>query len=167
MKKLNMQGVKILKMTHLLFTFLWVIGALTMQVVLFIAAPQTGDELFMRARILQIIDDYLIIGGANGALLTGLVYGIWTNWGFFKYRWIAFKWIMLVLQMLFGTFMLGPRLNENADIADALRDAAFIDPTFLANTAFAEVWGTVQTLLLIWVVIVSVQKPWGKKKKKE
>jgi hypothetical protein len=163
MKKLTSQGVKILKITHLLVAFLWVMGALTMQIILFATTPQTGDELFMRWRVLQLIDDYLIIGGANGALLTGLIYSIWTNWGFFKYRWVTFKWVMLAGQMLFGTFVLGPRLNANAALADSLRDAAFADPVFLANTSFVGVWGTVQTVLLLVVVIVSVQKPWRKK----
>ncbi|MDR0891748.1 MAG: DUF2269 family protein [Mediterranea sp.] len=163
MKKLNARGMKVLKIVHILSAFLWVVGALSMFIILISAHPQTGDELFMRTRILQIIDDYVIITGANGAFLTGLVYGIWTNWGFFKHRWITFKWILTVLQMLFGTFMLGPRLNANVEMAATLRDAAFANPTFMANSDFSFYGGAVQTLLLVVMVAVSVLKPWKRK----
>ena len=75
------QGLKVLKMLHIFFAFAWIVGALGMLIVVFSSDPQTGDELYMRSRILQIIDDYLVIGGASGSFLTGLVYGIWTSRG--------------------------------------------------------------------------------------
>lgn len=98
-RKLKPQGVKILKMLHIIFAFSWVIGGLALCLLVFITQPQSGDELYMRSRILQIIDDYFIIYGAMGAFVTGLVYSIWTNWGFFKHPWIVVKWIMIILQM--------------------------------------------------------------------
>lgn len=164
MKKLKPQGVKILKMFHILFAFSWIIGAIGLFAVLCLSDPQTGDELYMRSRILQIVDDYLIIGGATGSFLTGLIYSIWTNWGFFKHNWITYKWIMTVLQMLFGTFVLGPLINGNVEIADRLRDAAFTDPEFLQNLHKTMTLGLLQTVLLLPYIFISVQKPWKKKK---
>jgi len=165
-KKISPQGVKILKMLHIFFAFCWIVGALAMCLLLFITLPETGDELYMRSRILQIIDDYFIIYGALGSLITGLVYSIWTNWGFFKHPWIIVKWIMTILQILFGTFVLGPCINDNVVITDQLRDAALTDPVFLNNLQGSQVWGTVQTILLLLYIFISVQKPWKKKKAK-
>lgn len=165
-KKLNPQGVKILKMLHIFFAFCWIVGALAMCLLLFITLPESGDELYMRSRILQIIDDYFIIYGAIGALLTGLVYSIWTNWGFFKHRWIIVKWIMTILQILFGTFVLGPCINDNVVIAGQLRDAALTDPVFLNNLQSSQLYGSIQTTLLLLYIFISVQKPWKKKKTK-
>lgn len=165
-KKLNPQGVKILKMLHIFFAFCWIVGALAMCLLLFITLPESGDELYMRSRILQIIDDYFIIYGAIGALLTGLVYSIWTNWGFFKHRWIIVKWIMTILQILFGTFVLGPCINDNVVIAGQLRDAALTDPVFLSNLQSSQLYGSIQTTLLLLYIFISVQKPWKKKKTK-
>ena len=68
------QGTKILKMFHLFFGFAWIFGAIGLLAVLVFANPQTGDELYMRSKAVKILDDYLIIGGAIGAFLTGLVY---------------------------------------------------------------------------------------------
>lgn len=159
---LNAQGVKILKMMHIFFAFCWIVGAIALCLLLFITLPQSGDELYMRSRILQIIDDYFIIYGAFGSLITGLIYSIWTNWGFFKHRWIIVKWIMTIMQILFGTFVLGPCINNNVVIADQMRNDALTDPVFLSNLLSSQIWGTVQTTLLLLYIFVSVQKPWKK-----
>jgi hypothetical protein len=87
----------------------------------------------MRSRILQIVDDYFIIPGAFGAFMTGLIYSIWTNWGFFRHPWIIVKWVMIILQTIFG-IMLGSFINDNVVIADQLRDAALTDPLFSSKT---------------------------------
>lgn len=162
-KKLKPQAVKILKMFHIFFAFCWIIGGVALCLLIFITHPESGDELYMRSRILQIVDDYFIIYGALGALITGLIYSIWTNWGFFKHRWIIVKWIMTVLQILFGTFVLGPCINNNVIIADQFRDLALSDPVFLENIQTTQIWGTLQTALLLMVIIISVQKPWKRK----
>lgn len=166
MKKLSPQGVKILKMFHLFFAILWIGGGLTLVILFFSVNPANGDELYMKSRIVQIIDDYLIIPGAMASLLIGIIYGIWTNWGFFKYKWIIVKWIMTVVQILFGTFVLGPWVNENVEIASTLRDAAMDDATLLHNVKMSQIWGTVQVAILVLTfIVVSVQKPWKPKKK--
>lgn len=165
-RKLNSQGIKILKMLHLFFAFCWIVGAVALCVLLFISFPESGDELYMRSRILQIIDDYFIIYGAIGSFFTGLIYSIWTNWGFFKHTWIVVKWIMTIAQILFGTFILGPCINDNVIIADLLRDAALTDPVFLANLQSSQLLGTLQTTLLLAYIVISVQKPWKKKRSK-
>ncbi len=159
-RKLKPQAVKILKMIHLFFTFCWIVGGVTLCLLIFITYPTSGDELYMRSRILQIVDDYFIIYGAFGALITGLIYSIWTNWGFVRHPWIIVKWIMTILQIVFGTFVLGPCINDNVIIADLLRNQALSDPIFLENVWTTQIWGTIQTLLLLTIIVISVQKPW-------
>lgn len=166
MKKLSSRGVKILKIIHLFFAILWIGGGIALLVVLFGINPMNGDELYMKSRIIQLIDDCLIIPGALASLFIGIVYGIWTNWGFFKHRWITVKWVVTVAQILFGTFALGPWVNETVEIADRMRDAAINDATLLHNLEMSRIWGTLQVALLILVfLVVSVLKPWKKKKR--
>ena len=164
LKKLKPQAVKILKMVHILFAFSWTIGALVLCLLLFITYPQSGDELFMRSRMLQIVDDYFIIPGAIGGFITGLIYSVWTNWGFFKHPWIMIKWILIILQTLIGTFVLGPPLNDNVVIADQLRDTALTNPDFISNIQTTQIVGIIQTIFLFFVIVISVQKPWKRKK---
>jgi len=162
MKKLTPGGMKLLKTFHLLFAAMWICGAVALMLGHYVAAPETGDELYMKLRMLQLIDDWIIIPGANGCLLTGVVYGVWTNWGFFKRRWLAVKWALTVLQMLFGTFFLGAWLNGNVELADRLRDAAFADARFVHNARMTGGWGLAQMSVLLLYIVVSVYKPWKK-----
>jgi uncharacterized membrane protein len=162
MKKLTPQAIKILKMFHIFFAFCWVISALILCGLFFMTHPESGDELYMRSLIVKIIDDYFIIPGALGSLITGLIYSIGTNWGFFKHTWITVKWIMTILQIAFGTFVLGPFVDNNVPLTDRLRDAALTDSVVLNNILTTQIWGTVQLSLLLLMVIISVQKPWRK-----
>jgi len=163
MKKFSPQAMKILKMFHISFAFCWVIAALILLSLLVIPNPESGDELYMQSRIVQIVDDYFIIPGALGSLLTGLIYGIWTNWGFFKHTWITVKWILTILQILFGTFVLGPYVNNNVILANQIRDKAMLSNDimlFQANVQTTLIGGSVQFALLVFMVVISVQKPW-------
>lgn len=165
MKKLSSKGIKILKIIHLFFAVLWIGGGIALLVVLFGINPMNGDELYMKSRIIQLIDDCLIIPGALASFFIGIVYGIWTNWGFFKHRWITVKWVVTIAQILFGTFVLGPWVNETVDIANELRDAAMTDATLLHNIEMSQTYGTIQVIILVVAfLVVSVLKPWKKKK---
>jgi uncharacterized membrane protein len=163
MKKLKSSSVKILKMFHILLAFSWLVGCLALCFGLFLTFPESGDELYMRSRMLQITDDCLIIPGGTGAIITGLIYCIWTNWGFFKHTWIIVKLFMTVLQSLLGAFLLGPCINDNVLLAGQLRDAALSNPAFLENLNTTKIWGTVQAGVLLLYIFISVQKPWKKK----
>ena len=163
-KILKPQAVKILKMVHILSSLTWVVGCIALTILMFITFPKTGDELYMRSVVLKIVDDYLIIAGIVTSILTGLVYSIWTNWGFFKHRWIIVKWIMAIMQATFGGVVLGRVINENVIIANNLRDAALTDPVFLQNMRILEIFSPPYAILTIFLIFVSVQKPWKKKK---
>ena len=166
MKKFTPQSVKILKMFHLFFAFCWVVGALILLSLLVIPQPASGGEVYMQSRIVQIVDDYFIIPGALGSLITGLIYGIWTHWGFFKHTWISVKWILTILQIAFGTFVLGPYVNNNVMIADQSRRSIGLqsDSVFYDNVTVTLFYGSIQLLLLLFMVVISVQKPWKKNK---
>jgi len=160
MKKLNPGQTRILKIIHLLFFISWIGGGIALMFLMFIAQPAVPDDIYMKFRSMQVIDDYIIIPGALGSLTTGLVYSVWTNWGFFRHRWLTVKWVLTIAQILFGTFALGPWLNGNVDIAIKARGAALADPLFQANISHIEFWGAIQVLFLLFMMIISVIKPW-------
>lgn len=163
MKTLGPKGLKYLKILHLLLAIMWIGGALAMSVLALTGKPETGDELYMFSRMLQIIDDYLIIPGAMGNILIGIVYGIWTKWGFFKYRWLTVKWILTIVQVLFGTFVLGPWINGNVELAQTLGRDVLSGSDYFHNLEMTRIWGTVQTTILLSFIVISVLKPWKRK----
>ena len=164
MKKFNANQTRILKIVHIFLFIMWIGGAVALTTLLFIATPIVPDDIYMKFRSMQIIDDYLIIPGAMGCFFVGIIYGIFTNWGFFKHNWLIVKWVMTTLQILFGTFALGPWINNSVDIARDLRGAALSNPEFLSNIMNMKIWGTTQASLLLFMAIISVLKPWKKKK---
>jgi len=163
-KKLKPQGIRILKVIHIISSFSWVIGCIALCLVVFVIFPQSGDELYIHSKALKIVDDYLVIAGVIATTLTGLVYAVWTNWGFFKHRWIVVKWIMTITQATFGGFVIGSAINENVIIAATLRDAAMTDPVFINNLQTIKIFVPVMAACMIFLVWVSVEKPWKKQK---
>lgn len=133
MKKLSGNGVKILKTSHLILVMMWVVGVLAMGVIYFVR-PQSGDELYTYFRIMRLIDDVLVIPGAILTVITGFIYGILTNWGFFKYRWIIVKWILGIAIIVVGTFVLSPWLDQCLYLSDTQRGAALTDSYILQYT---------------------------------
>lgn len=153
-----------LKILHLLFAAAWVGGAFALVLGQYAKASLVdAEDQYAFIACLKLIDDAVIIPGALGSLATGLLYSLFTQWGFVKYRWVAVKWVLTVALILFGTFYLGPWLNGMADISRAERALAAADATYLHCQSMNMLWGPVQLLLTIGLLAISVLKPWRKK----
>ena len=74
-----------------------------------------------------------------------------TNWGFFRHRWITAKWVLTVLMVASGTFLMGPCVNSNVLTTDTIVYQQNVEQTIL--------WGWVQIAMLAVTVILSVWKP--------
>jgi len=159
---LKAKGQSILKIVHLVCASLWIGSAFSMLIILFLGLPENGNQFYMQSYSLKLIDDFILIPGAIGCLITGLIYSIFTKWGFFQHKWIIVKWIMTIAQIGFGTFFLGSWVNGNVVLAAELGEAALADPTVLYNISMSKICGTIQVLLLLLYPIVSVKKPWKK-----
>lgn len=164
MKKLETKEIKVLKTCHLLFVMMWVVGVIAMAVIS-LTKPQSGDELYMKLFISRSVDDALVIPGAILTIITAIIYGAFTNWGFFKYRWIIVKWIASILVIVVGTLYFSPKLDRCLEIANLTRDAAFNNPELISNSRISLIGEFSQASILILLVIISVFKPWKKKKK--
>ena len=164
MKKFGAHGQRILKITHLLLAGLWLGGALALNLMISVLGPgQSGGELLGYDLARKFVDDFIIIPGALGCLLSGLLISLFTPWGFFRHRWVAIKWFLTVAGIIFGTFYLGPRVNSQPFLSLELGLAAATDPVYLANRLTNIVGGWAQMAVLIFMVIISVLKPWKKR----
>jgi len=163
MRKIGAKGMRVLKTCHLVFVMMWVVGVMAMAVINLIKA-QSGDELFMTFQISRIIDDVLVIPGAILTVITAIIYGTSTNWGFFKHTWITVKWIVSILVIVVGTFYFSPKLDRCLEIADLTRDAAINDPEVITNSEISLFGAFIQAGILLILVVISVFKPWKKKK---
>lgn len=167
MGKLHARGQRILKIVHLIFAGLWIGGAVALNLMVASLGPaETGGELLGYDIARKFVDDFIIIPGATGCLLSGLLISLLTPWGFFKHRWVAVKWILTVACVLFGTFALGPLINGQPGISAALGLDALSDPAYLANRHNNLLGGALQLAAIAFMVVISVIKPWKRAARK-
>ena len=114
MVKLKAKGSRWLKSFHLVAVSCWIGGAVSLILLYFIKAGiNDGGTLYGINRSIHHVDiAVVVIPGAFGCLATGLVYSLFTNWGFFRHGWLIYKWIITVAAILFWTFFLGPWETE-------------------------------------------------------
>lgn len=165
MRKLTVKETAWLKIFHLLFVAAWLGGQMSLILIQHIkynlALPEHQYGILASVKA---IDDIVVVGGAVGCLLTGLVYSLVTPWGFFKFRWVAVKWISTILLILFGTFFLGPWLNEMTQISANEYALALMNRQYLYDEKMNMIWGSLQFSVNIFLVIISVLKPWKRQK---
>ncbi|HHO76533.1 MAG TPA: DUF2269 family protein [Deltaproteobacteria bacterium] len=159
MKKMGIAGKRRLKCIHLICACLWVGGAVSLTLMTFLMIPAEKKAVYGIHHAMKFIDDFIIIPGAMGLLLTGLAYSAFTEWGWFRHRWILAKWIVNVYGIVFGTFWLGPWVNSLASMATDIGSAAMSNPVYLHNVDMLRIWGTLQVSTIVFALVISVLKP--------
>jgi len=164
--KLNPSQTKWLKCFHLLAAAGWIGGAISLMLLHFLRfqGDAIGDVLHGIDRASHMIDmGVVVLLGALGCFLTGLLYSLLTNWGFFRHKWLIVKWVITVFCILSGTFFLGPWETGMNDISRQLGGAALLDDRYLSYMYLNFWFGMVQVLLLVSAMFISVFKPWRRK----
>ncbi|MCU0544179.1 MAG: FMN-binding protein [Oscillatoriaceae cyanobacterium Prado104] len=157
---------RILLSIHILLATIWVGGLVAMLLLVHAKAGiQNGDELAAIDRTIFYIHDYAVTNAMFGFLYTGLCFSLFTNWGAFKFHWIALKWAIIFFFGFFITAISTPAINSMAAISDALRLDALSDPAYLQAVSNTIRWTWLELAILISVVVISVFKPWGTRKK--
>lgn len=164
MKKLSPKSISTLKILHLIAISAWLGGQICL---ILLSAMRTTmvDVADQYAIVLatEAIDEIVIVGGSMATLITGLIYSLFTNWGFFRHRWLTVKWILTISMIVFGIVCLGPWAAQMADIAVAKRALAFTDPTFISAEQKSTIFGNIQFCLALFLIFISVKKPWKKR----
>ena len=164
MKKIGPKGQRWLKSFHTLFACMWVGAAIVLSVKQFSLKASNGGELYGITSTMDFIDIYVIVPGAMGVLLTGILYSVWTNWGWFKHNWITVKWMICIYGVAFGTFLLGPWVSGLAEISQQKGLEALKDPDFLHKKLMLYIFGTFQAATLVFALFITALKPWKKRK---
>jgi len=106
MRRIAGKGIDAVTLVHKLVAVVWVVGALG---VLVLAVPVThyaaSDSSVTWARIVGFQD--VASASSVAMLLVGLVYGVWTTWGFLRNRLVILKWVLFLAATGFG----GPSIS--------------------------------------------------------
>lgn len=162
MYKLGPVGQRWLKGFHILFGCAWATSGITITI-LGSLKPESGPQLYELDIIRKFIDDILVAPTAVACLITALAYSTFTNWGWFKHRWITVKWIMCVSGIIFGIFWLSAWVNSMTLISKQEGINAYSNATYI-HSMKSNFWGgIIQNTSVIAAIFISVIKPWGKK----
>ena len=165
--KLSVSNQKWLKVLHVFLGGIWAGGAASLFALHCLYPTNSGPEFYSRNIALIHIDNYIIIPAAIGSCLTGLLYSHLTNWGYLKHYWVIVKWIFTIIFIVIRFFWLIPWLNNMLESSNAIRYAHMIDSSnYDVDMSFHLAMTIVQTVLIFFIVIISIFKPWGKTKYK-
>jgi hypothetical protein len=162
MRKLGPVGQKWLKSFHIFFGCTWAACGLSLTLMSMFLTPIEGMQLSGMDLSRKFIDDFLVVPAATGCLLTAVMYSLFTNWGWFKHRWITVKWCINIFGVLFGTFWLGPWLNTLPPVSAVEGLTALSNPVYLHAKSMNLWGGAFQNCTVIFALFISVLKPWGK-----
>jgi uncharacterized membrane protein len=169
MRKLKAKGLRWLKGFHLIAVSCWIGGVVSLILLYFLKNGVTdGGVLYGINQSIHHVDiEVVVIPGAFGCLLTGLIYASFSDWGFLKHTWLILKWVVINAAILVGAFFLGPWKTTMVEISGKLGMSSLSDQAYLYNEKMSLIFEAVQALLLMVTVFISVFKPWKKKKIKE
>lgn len=100
-----------------------------------------------------------------GVIVTGLLFSLFTKWGFFDFYWVTVKWVSLLLLFFVITFYLAPVINGMAAISDVERIEALANPAYQQYKNESTIFAVSLLMILGAVIVISVFKPWGQCKK--
>lgn len=153
--------LKVLKTLHLLAAICWVGGAFSLMILSglrenFVEKSTISGLINM---CIYYVDVGVVIPGILGCIVTGLIYSAYTNFGFVKYFWIAYKWLITLNAFFWGMTFIGPWSDDifAAAVEWGLYDVLnLIHSCVMPQNSWA---GFAQFLLLLSVVAISVFRP--------
>jgi len=161
MKKLTISQQKPLKAIHLISVSLWLSSVVTLMLLPIVSKNITlGDELYMYNLAYHFIDMFILTPAAIITFLTGLIYSLFTKWGFFRHGWMIYKWFVTLLIIITGTFYLGPMVTKLLEISEVKRIAALQDQYYLQGEIVGQYAAIINSSLLVIAVFFSIFKPW-------
>lgn len=162
MKKLSPKGIKTLKLVHIVLSAMWFGGGVAVTLMPILRSKYSNDAAYGIYIAMQFVDNAVIIPGAVGSVITGLIYSLFTGWGFTKHRWITCKWIFTVAMIIFGAAFLSPWVTNNCEMLKQ-GTSVLTQMPFLQNENNLKVGSVVQTICVVGIMMLSVFKPFSKK----
>lgn len=162
--KLSANKKKWWLIAHVIFVMAYFAGLLG-ELVMAVSTTLAHFEEHIYAAHLYILffDNFLIIPGGFGCLITGIWLAVRTNWGLVNYYWIIAKWVGNILAILLGSSMIGLRIHNTIPQILSLELFPLQNEAYLSNRMMLLVGIAACLVILLFLVVISYLKPWGKR----
>ena len=159
MWKFGSPGLKFLKIMHLLLIVLFLGGILSSLALLMNIDLSNFDEVYLTYKNFNVISDHIVKIGAQGTILLGLIYGIFTRWGFIKHKWLGVKWLLFIVQTFIGILVVDRLMTANLALLETEKSLALDNPIFLHNHYLRLYVVIAQIGLTLLALTLSVLRP--------
>lgn len=164
---LSLGNKRVLLSIHIFFISLW-IGAVVTILLLHLLKHQSFD-VYQRDvvdKIVFTLFDLIIMNASIAVAISGMLFSIFTNWGFVKFYWIIIKWSLLLLLAIMIIFLTSPAINGMASLSDVFQETVLNQEHYLQFENQSFLYLMIQFVTLILIVFISVFKPWGQRRTK-
>jgi hypothetical protein len=114
-----------------------------------------AGEFLILVKLIPELYKTVVLPFAMLCVIQGILYGIFSKWGFFKFRWITLKWIMVIL-VIVCTGMGG--IGQIFSIIAAVEQGGIRELTFYDGRIFFA-FSVLQIFFLSSMTVLSVLKP--------
>ena len=151
---------------HIMFVAIYLSGLFSTLLLTSITTTIVIDREHIHAAHLfgKYCDWFLIIPGAFGSLITGIWLAVRTNWGLTKFRWIMVKTFGHIGAILYGATLMRIWFDQTVALSLLTQSNFLNNPAYLYNRHMLIIGTIISLAILIFLVIISVFKPWGKLK---
>ena len=153
---------KSLKLIHHIFS-ISTLGGLICILALLLARDSVVPVTYIRSidYIIFFILDLIVSYAFLAVIVTGLFISLFSHWGFLKNHWIIMKITISVILLIQVVFWLTPSINSLAAYSGS-SNISSSEMTVLKDTAILN--STISGILFFSVILLSVVKPFGKRK---
>ncbi len=109
-----------------------------------------------------LVQELVVTWASYAVILTALCFSLFTAWGFFRYWWIAAKWLGLALLGAALAFWQSGTVAQVAALSDLAAATGTAPSGYEAATRAAVVSLAAALLMLLALVLLSTLKPWGR-----
>jgi hypothetical protein len=140
--------------THIVFSVGW-LGAIIPYLALALAGLVSHDEQMARAAYLsmEVIGWFVIVPFSVGALASGLVQSLATQWGLFRHWWILLKLLLTIVAVV----ILVRHMEDVSRVSRLAKEATMSGVDFRPELIHA----AGGLLVVLAATLLSVFKPWG------
>lgn len=164
MKKLAGMYLTILKTFHLLFIGIYFGGLLATQIILrLLISGSSISDSGTHELILYRLDSIMIYFSLLGLATTSIIYGLFTNWGIMKHRWLIIKWLLLLILGGIYIIVYSPAINGIVSLSSGGINSDDTKKLYESLVQKSSHSGIILLLLVLTIFFISTIKPFGKR----
>ncbi len=158
-RKLNKSGRQWLLFTHIVSISVWFGSVVCIGALAIVGFSQLSKADFLTiAPLIPMLYQKIVLPAALITIIQGIIYGVFTNWGFFKHKWVLFKWLLVLLISLctgLGT------IGQIFSLLDKVETSGFVGG--FTDGGLVLFFVSLQILFMLLMFVLSVFKPFKSK----